>query len=569
MTDEELQATNYQAPITGHNLTPVKTVKPGPWWLLLIILIGAAAVRCWRLGNLPPAMFRDEAEKALNGWFLLNHGVDAAGRPWPVFVEVFDVTTSAIYQYATIPFLAVGGLNEWTARLPAALAGVTTVLFTWLLCKRVWGWQTAAWAAGMLAISPWHVPLSRWAQQGAFLPLLFVMAAWGVAGFLKSQPENREQQFDNNPQVGPAVAKWGRTFGLLFAAACVAIGMYAYDPARLFAPLLGLAAFAIWWRVWVRRWPAVCAAMLVFLLFASPVIWLFATEREAAQARFNHLSVFQPGSSMGQAALAVFQNYISHFTPMFLLLRGDQELRHSSGVGMLNMAELLFAAIGAIITLRHKSRWGMFILLWMLLAPVAASLTRIGVPHALRSQMALPAWQILAAVGITGVATHFPPIKQKAFHQVIALVVLLGALPFFISYFGSYSRQSAINWQYGVKQSLQFLNDPPTENSEVFFHNITGAEYLAPFYLKMDRPSYQHTLRGLSRYHFMPFQFPDRAPLSDVSRPAAWITPPGYTWPSTLFPVPITAPASEQMAPVMLIYLNSQLLEQIKEQAGK
>src|SRR5690606_12913445 len=123
-------------------------------------------------------------EKGLNAWFMLESGVDASGRPWPVFIEVFGVTTSAIYQYATLPFLIFPGLNEWTVRLPAATAGVTTVLVTWMLARRVWGWQAAAWAAGLLAISPWHVPLSRWAQQGVFLPLLFVLAAWALARFL-------------------------------------------------------------------------------------------------------------------------------------------------------------------------------------------------------------------------------------------------------------------------------------------------------------------------------------------------------------------------------------------------
>ena len=203
-----------------------------PSWVLTGILALAAFMRLWKLGSLPPAIFRDEAEKGLNAWFLWNGGVDAEGHVWPLFIKVFGVTTSAIYQYAALPFVAMGGLNEWTVRLPAAVVGIGTVALVWMLCRKVWDVRVAACAAAMLALSPWHIPLTRWAQQGVFLPLLFTGAAAGLGWALA--------------EIKDSNRRWAGARGLAVAGVCVGLAMYAYDPARLFGPLWVGAAALVW-----------------------------------------------------------------------------------------------------------------------------------------------------------------------------------------------------------------------------------------------------------------------------------------------------------------------------------
>lgn len=473
--------------------------RPRDWRLygvFFAIMAVATAMRLWRLGELPPAVFRDEAEKALNGWFLLHGGVDAAGRAWPVFIQVFGVTTSAIYQYATIPFLAIGGLNEWTTRLPAAFVGIATVALTWALVRRIWNWQTAAWAAALLAISPWHVPLSRWAQQGIFLPFFFTAAAYAVAKFMECAEKPEAQK-----NVGAA---W-----LGLAGGCVALAMYAYDPARLFGPLLALAAAVIWWRVWVRNWRAVLVGLASFALFVSPVAWLMLNQGDAAMARFRVISIMQPGLGTGEIAWQFLRNYASHFSPDFLLY-GDAELRHSGGTGVMGSVDLIFAVFGVVFVFMSKNRWGWFFLVWILLAPIPASLTREGVPHALRSQVALPAWQVLSAAGLMFMIRQNEISLRRKLNRgsrwyeylIWPLLVLMNFQTFTTQYFEKYAAESAGNWQYGVKQALQYLNQPMTRNSQVVFQNIAGADYLVPFYLKMKRPEYRRMLAGQSRYHF-------------------------------------------------------------------
>lgn len=358
---------------------------------------------------------------------------------------------------------------------------------------------------------------------------------------------------------------------LMFTGAALALAMYAYDPARLFAPLLALAAAMIWWRTWLRSWRAVLLAFVTFMVFASPVIWLLLNQGEAAQARFRFLSVFQPGVPLTEGLGQFFRNYASHFSPSFLLLHGDEELRHSAGVGMVNIIEFFFAVAGLITVIRRRCRWGIFIVCWLLLAPVAASLTRVGVPHALRAQVALPAWQLLAAIGVVTVGERLRPVRRKGWHQLMLLATLLFSLPFLFNYFGSYAARSAVSWQYGVKQAIEFTSNPHTRNSTVFFKFVTGAEYLVPYYLGMTREEYQVFREGKGRYRVVPFDRPgmtteESAPWVFVEGPVALASPMGLQQQAGWVPMPITAPGGEEMEPAMLLFLNPALLKQVKEQ---
>lgn len=516
-----------------------------PWaWFTLIILL-AAALRLFRLGDLPPAIFRDEAEKALNAWFLLTSGTDASGRPWPIFIEVFGVTTSAIYQYATIPFLALGGLNEWTARLPAATVGIATVALTWAVTRHLWNWQTATWAALFLAVSSWHVPLSRWAQQGIFLPFFFTIATLGLAKFLTTDKP--------------------RTPWLALTAATIGLAMYTYDPARLFAPLLALVALVLWYPVWIKNLRPVLIATVIFLLFLSPVLWLLLTQSEAATARFRYLSIAQPDMPLHQVFLQFLKNYAAHFSLDFLLKHGDPELRHGAGLGVLNPVEFLFALLAAVYAIRRRQRWPLFFLCWIILAPVPASLTREGIPHALRTQLALPAWQILAAFGLQSTIELFPRSIRRRRIIIWASPALLLATTwnFCIIYFGPYAHNAAFNWQYGVKQSLQYLSQPTTQNSDVLFYHVTGAEYIVPFHLQMTRPEFRRMIAGSTRYSFAHHPTPmENWQETPPEAPRAIITPYGFPPIQGSYSVLIDAPQTSH--PVMQINLSPALMEQIQ-----
>src|SRR5687768_12237216 len=96
-------------------------IKPG--YLLVVIMIVAAILRLWKLGSIPPGLTPDEASLGYNAYSILKTGRDEYGQLFPTVFKSFGDYKPGLYTYAVIPFVALFGLNEWTVRLPSALAG--------------------------------------------------------------------------------------------------------------------------------------------------------------------------------------------------------------------------------------------------------------------------------------------------------------------------------------------------------------------------------------------------------------------------------------------------------------
>lgn len=359
------------------------------------VLLLAGALRLLRLADFPGALFRDELEKGYTAWELWETGrygklvIDPAigsyVRPselLPAFVDVYGVRTSALYQYASAPWVGLLGLSAASTRLAAALAGVLTVGLVMLWVRRQWGSATALAAGVFLALSPWHLTFSRWAQQGIFVPLFLAGAMLALALALSHRATPR--------------TRW---LGWLAAGGCAAGAFYAYEVARLFVPLWAL----LWIGAQGRRLrdhlkPALAGAAL-FLALAIPVAVVSSTPE--GRARFQRISVFSQEPDTGAALAHAARNYASHFDPRFLFLSGDANLRHNiSGLGLLHIIEVPGFLFGLWILVRRRKPADLALLGWVVLYPVSSSLTDDGsVPHALRAITGLPALHVLSAVG--------------------------------------------------------------------------------------------------------------------------------------------------------------------------
>ncbi|MFH0794123.1 MAG: glycosyltransferase family 39 protein [bacterium] len=485
---------------------------------LLLILLAALLLRVVDLGSNPPAVFRDEAEKGYTAWCLLELGgycdfqPDENGsahivfRRWPVFVNVMGVETSAIYQYLDIPFVAMGGLNPWTTRLPAALAGALTVLLSFVLTRRFFDSKHALLVALLLAVSPWHIVFSRWALQGIFIPLFI---CWGLIWFLKGIQDERKELF-----------VWLSAFPF-------ALAFYAYSGARPFIPLFLLVIVFVYRRpIWQRRWHFF-AGFAFFLALSLPI--LFFSLSAAGGARLERVSIFSDDLSPLQTLLTFTRNYLAHYSPNFLFIGGDSVSRHSvAGFGQLYLAEAPFLVWGLVRALRRRSAADQLLLGWFLLFPVSAALTREGIPHALRTIFALPMPQILAAIGLREAwalakkrAVKLEPQRVvlnrgylRAVRIFVCLVYFSFVTLFSVDLFAFYPRYSAPDWQYGVKESLELANTLRGPDAMIAVSGrITFAHYLILYYRRI--PPTELRDRGLEAipYALLP-------PLSDYG--AIW-----------------------------------------------
>lgn len=512
--------------------------------LILILVTGAALLRVYKLDQIPPALFRDEAEKIYNAFCLATTAHDCTGRFLPLFVEVFGVTTSTIYQYAAVPFVWLFGLGEWAARLPAAFVGTLTVWLVFLAAERLWGTRTAFWSALFLALSPWHVVFSRWAQQGIFHPLWFSVGLYCWASFLR-----------------------GRTYAILGTAAALGLAFYTYDVARAFVPLFMILLCVLYHRELRRPWRATVGAAITWAVVASPVLYLLFFQTGAAQARFSRISIFQPDHSLLAVSRTFLSNYVQHFSPQFLLFRGDSELRHGAGVGILTAVEFFALIVGCVAIARRPAKTGLLLLGWIILSPLPASLTREGIPHALRAIVGIPAFHIVAGIGMTSLEKALRHYLRRFALPALVAAELIAFGPFVYRYFGDYSSRAAWNWQYGVKQAIQILQPLESSLDRIGFSKIFGAEYLVAVYAGLPSEEFRPTQARAGKYEWLPWTLPLEQWPPFRSEAVAVVTLPLEPPPPAVATIPIHAPNSHEV--VAVVYLNEHARTRIRQNVNK
>jgi len=149
-------------------------MKISKWYFFLFLTVFFAAfLRFWQLGGNPPSLTWDEAAWGYNAYSLGVSGKDEFGRFLPHdFLESFGDYKPPVYAYLDILPVKIFGLTEFATRFPSALLGTLTVLITYFLTSRIFRSAEkkrhvlnpeiiGLLSAFFLAISPWHINLSR------------------------------------------------------------------------------------------------------------------------------------------------------------------------------------------------------------------------------------------------------------------------------------------------------------------------------------------------------------------------------------------------------------------------
>jgi 4-amino-4-deoxy-L-arabinose transferase-like glycosyltransferase len=458
---------------------------------LAAVLALGGALRLDRLAETPAGLFADEVAIAANALAIGSTGRDLAGERLPLYSRLrsFEVAgthgivSQPVFQYASVPFALAFGRTPAAARLPAVAFGLLGIAGTFLLARALFGRATGLAAAGLLALSPWHLHMSRVGFEAVSLPALLAFAGWQLATSVE------------------------RPRRLVAGAALAALATYAYPPAQLLVPLW-LAGFAwAYGRRLLAHRRALAVAALAVAVLELPNLHVLATG--ANRARLGQtlitradlarepavlwLAERRATSSLASAVLGdrrlllpfVFAwGYASHLSPRFLFLEGDANPRHHPtrlGACPLFYAPLLAAGILALVRRRREpqSRW---LLWWLVIWPVPASLA-IEAPHAIRSIAALPALEIASALGLVALAAPRSRAAgaaaarrwrgaraaeagwggpagagrrvARATAAAVAALAVAETAAFLRFYHGEYRVRSAPAWQAGVGPALQ------------------------------------------------------------------------------------------------------------------
>ncbi len=462
---------------------------------LLSILILATVLRFSFLSSVPASLNWDEVSMGYTAYSVSETGHDEWGEKLPLLFRSYGEWKSAVYIYLLVPFIKVFGLNAWAVRLPSAIAGVVAVYLTYLIGRKLYSEKIGLWAALFLAISPWHLLLSRPAFE-ANVSLTLILA--GINFFLSFNLESKIS---------------------LLVSSAIALGLapHTYNSAKVVVPFL--AIYLIWQSKLYKNLKHLIIFLGILAVFALPLaIDLFSGR---AQFRYSQVGVSTDSFGLnefvnlrnnqslppllGKLAFNKYtyslhtslSNGLSYLNPSFLLIEaGSHTQHHLPYFGVLYLAEFIFILLG-VASLKNISKHNLRYLPLVIIALgiVPAALTR-DLGHVLRSILTLPGWQLLAGIGVLHLSKNSPK-----YFKIILSLLILQAVIFISLYFYWYPRTYARDWQYGLKEAASYVQEHESEYDHIVVSKWFGETQLfLAFYNQWDPTWYMNENKQNLRY---------------------------------------------------------------------
>ena len=436
---------------------------------LIIIVALALALRFYQLGQNPPGLFMDEASNGYNAYSILKTTRDQYGNFLPLTIRAFGDYNPALSVYLLIPSIAVFGLNEFAVRFPSALLGTLTVFLTYLLARVLFKKDSIALlCAFFLAISPWHIQFSRYGHEANFM-LFFVVL--GIASFLYALKNH---------------------LYLSLSAFSFALALNSYQGAKILVPVILLLLFIIYIKEIFNFKFKLILPVIILLLSTLPIVLNFKNSLVRGQS-VGILSQDYPAKTF-------VSNYLSHFSPKFLFVEGDNIGRHSvSGMGELYVFQLPLIILGILSIIKLEGKSKSLILGLLLISPIPASLT-MPAPHALRSILFAPVWSIIAALGMVRL------FSKTAIISLLAVLGLYNFATYLHLYYKHEPKLKAADWQDGYKEMVKYVDGVEENYNSIAITNYFGHSYIFfLFYTRYDpniyHPQSEEKL-ALGKYEF-------------------------------------------------------------------
>ncbi|PIY80098.1 MAG: hypothetical protein COY80_04710 [Candidatus Pacebacteria bacterium CG_4_10_14_0_8_um_filter_42_14] len=451
----------------------------------VMIVLLAAAVRLYKLGSIPVALYIDEVAMLADVKSVLATGHDIHGNNWyQLIYPSYGDYKLPVYIWLVTAVSSVIGASDFSLRLVSALAGIGTVIIAGLLAKELAIYFSNSNKHKLIssvfplatmfvvAISPWSVMFSRTGFEG-HLAQFFV---WLSIYLILTSKKRR----------------WLFILGVLFGV----LSVYTYYSVRFVWPVIFVSTLLL--QLWYEPTKHKLARLFSFIakiVLGLLLLFVFLMPLEKSpyfvaseQLRMSTDSIIsferysdivirsndlikQSGATLVDRLIFhryflwlkdLSLNYSRNLSFDFLFFSGDSNLRHGTGAhGVFLLAFLPFLLIGLISLLREKPvlATALFIMILAALLPASVPMTT---PHALRSINALVPFSVYIGYGIAifvnSLITLYEYHREKViFLSILALmIVIFTAFDFFHYYFVIYPKSSSKSW-FACEQKLQQL----------------------------------------------------------------------------------------------------------------
>jgi 4-amino-4-deoxy-L-arabinose transferase-like glycosyltransferase len=500
--------------------------------LLFLILLLGFVLRIVYINKIPYGFTPDEASYGYDAYSILKTGKDQWGHSFPLVLESFGDFKPPLYSYVLIPFVWLFGLEKWVIRIPNAIFGTLAIYVTYLLVIKLFEYLDtkknrsritnyrlpAILAALLLAISPWHIMMSRGAFEANlttfFLPL-------GIYFFLKGLKKSKY---------------------LILSAFVFGINLFSYHSAKLVTPLIVVALVFIYWND-IRRLGTnkLIKPVIFFGFFVLLTVYTFT---QGAGARVVDVNIFNNSlqaaahertiaiqGGMNPSIARLFHNkyqfalrkfsttYFQYISPQFLFTQGPGEATYGMvpGRGVLYWFELpLLVGFLIFLVKNWKHKLSRLLVVWILVAPIPAALA-VGPGYAAnRAVIMLPAIQVASSMGFVVLYLLIKSsIKIRGIRIIILTMYTVFSLILFISFvedyfFRSYSK-NAKSMLYGNLEASYWVRDNTSQNNVYMSRKLSEPHIYIAFANKLNPEVYQRSTRSW-KYSERGFGWVDQIP---------------------------------------------------------
>ncbi len=347
---------------------------------LLLILLYAGFIS--NLSTHPPGFFVDESCMAYNGYLIAKTGVSESGQRFPLYVQCYTQGYAQWMSPAHFYVLALMYLVVPPSILSARILAATIVFFATLLMGVIAFRITRRQIIGVIVavsamVTPWLFEISRLVLENYFLIFSIVLFLF----FLHNAYQREKWKISDN----------------ILIAMSLAFITYSYATGRVLGPLFGFGL--LFFAVNRRMLFDVIKTWILYSLTMIPFLIVYFTNPTAISGRFVSATNMSKDKSIIENAWTVISAYLSDMGPSFLLLDGDNLLRHHiGGIGEFLVGTFALAMIGMVVIVlkRRGDPWWRFMLFGTFVCLLPGSVTYER-SHSLRD-MGLPVFLILLTV---------------------------------------------------------------------------------------------------------------------------------------------------------------------------
>lgn len=390
-------------------------------------------LRLFYLGTIPVSLSHDETDNIIQAHSVIQTGHDIEGtwQPWSLLPN--NGVMAELAPLINVPALSLFGQSLFTDRLTTAfLSSLFPLLIWWWLSLIKVDQKVAEFSSWLLAISPWHLIISRSAFE-APTSLFFMALSWIFLAYLFQTKKRRAHYL---------------TFTMAFVLS-YSFSYFTYHGSKFSLPILTTLYLA--WLSYTSKKLRLFKFLLVFTFLAALVVrtsiyasYYGSRSSEIAllnQSKFaEQVDIARRQSLAPELVKQIFINkptlmltslkdkYVGTIAPDLLFLHGE-----ANGVfsvwqtGYFYLFALPIMLLGLFVLSRFSHPSNVLILSLLIVSPLS-SVIHVNNSIVLRSGMYLVLLNVVLAYGLVYfldyVSAHYPKLKFVTNFSVIGLFVV-------------------------------------------------------------------------------------------------------------------------------------------------